>query len=258
MASLCPSDPFHLCSSFRMRDQCTSGSTGCHLVWFFLCIVPSVLITLCFPNFLTTSLMTLTFQCVCSRSLISHSVVKYFFPVTRFCCCAACISSLENGWNMMSTSCVSVCSCSAFVAPGCCALLFWLHPETWLCRLTCIDLIIMLKFTGILALCVCFAFTWLAIKSFLQDKWSVQVWVDRIWGSGFSKELVMIVGSFPCGVFSKAQAGWNQFLFQTPYHSLDCFLILTPQSPLCICYIRLVCHIVLHLYEDRTSSEQSL
>lgn len=108
MASLCPSDPFHLCSSFRMRDQCTSGSTGCHLVWFFLCIVPSVLITLCFPNFLTTSLMTLTFQCVCSRSLISHSVVKYFFPVTRLCCCAACISSLENGWNMMSTSCVPV------------------------------------------------------------------------------------------------------------------------------------------------------
>lgn len=52
MAFLCPSGPFCLCSSFRIGDQCTSGSKGCHMVCFFSAPGPSVLISALaqFPN----------------------------------------------------------------------------------------------------------------------------------------------------------------------------------------------------------------
>lgn len=85
MAFLCPSDPLHLCSSFRMREQCTSGSMGCHLVWFSPCMVPSVLITLCSPNFLTTASQISPFH-VRAAGLLCLVQWSNNFPVTGLCC----------------------------------------------------------------------------------------------------------------------------------------------------------------------------
>lgn len=60
-----------------MREQCTSGSSGCHLVWLLLCS-PICAIHSLLAQLPGCSFVTFTFSVCMQQVSLSHSVVKYF------------------------------------------------------------------------------------------------------------------------------------------------------------------------------------